>query len=640
MELKIKSLHLQNFKGVRDQRLDFPRQNHTIFGRNASGKSTFYDAFLWLLFDKDSHGRADFEIKTVGVDGVAMPQLDHLVVCEVESGGREFRLKKTYREVYTKKRGSATATFTGHETLYEIDGVPKTKTEYQGFIKNLCPEQLFRLLTSPAYFNESMHWTDRRGELMAACGDVSAGDIISANPQMEPLRELFAKRTPTDAKKVLMAERKKINDELAGIPSRIDEATKAIPEVVRNPQALMVEAQAIAKQLSSLRDKKASANTSSATIELQNKIAAAEGELIQIKNRYLQEAPDLTAEQREVADISSNITTATNRVREIEAEIKYLNGCIEIEKKRNADIVARWKEVNAQRYNGGSDCPTCGQPLPESKVAAATAAFNESRAEEIKALNTQGAETVERVNGYKSKVETLAAELELITTALPGRQADLEAAKAALEAKKQRKPVEQLPEYIGKQQEIEGLRKELDDVRQGTASASQSIDQEITAAEAKFNEVNRAITALDTATVQEQRIEELKKREAELAQQFADTEKTLTLIEEFIRAKVGMLTDKINSFFELVSFRLFEDQVNGGLAEVCTCTMNGVPYSDLNTAGKIQAGLDIIRTLSGHHDFFPPIWIDGRESVTEIPEMNCQTISLVVSPEHESLEIA
>jgi DNA repair protein SbcC/Rad50 len=100
-----------------------------------------------------------------------------------------------------------------------------------------------------------------------------------------------------------------------------------------------------------------------------------------------------------------------------------------------------------------------------------------------------------------------------------------------------------------------------------------------------------------------------------------------------------MIEDKVNSMFSLVKIKLFNGLVNGGSEEVCTTLINGVPYEDANAAARVQGGLDIIRTLSKHYDVFAPVIIDNRESVTEIPEMDCQVISLYVDPDCKELKV-
>jgi len=111
------------------------------------------------------------------------------------------------------------------------------------------------------------------------------------------------------------------------------------------------------------------------------------------------------------------------------------------------------------------------------------------------------------------------------------------------------------------------------------------------------------------------------------------------LIEQFIKVKVSMLEERINDKFAFVSFRLFKDQINEGVREVCEVTVDGVPYGSLNNAARIQAGLDIINTMSEHYKFSPNIFIDNRESVTSIPEVGAQVISLIVSEQDKTLRV-
>lgn len=109
------------------------------------------------------------------------------------------------------------------------------------------------------------------------------------------------------------------------------------------------------------------------------------------------------------------------------------------------------------------------------------------------------------------------------------------------------------------------------------------------------------------------------------------------LTESFIRAKMNRISEIINEKFKVVSFRLFQNQINGGLQETCECTVNGVPYSTLNNGHRIIAGLDIIRSLSELYDVSAPIFIDNAESVNEfnLPDMDTQLILLSVTEDKE-----
>ena len=92
-------------------------------------------------------------------------------------------------------------------------------------------------------------------------------------------------------------------------------------------------------------------------------------------------------------------------------------------------------------------------------------------------------------------------------------------------------------------------------------------------------------------------------------------------------------------FRELGNIKMFEIQVNGGENPTCLTTMKGVPYSDVNTASKLQGGIDIINGLSKYYDYSVPMFLDNRESVTEIPATDAQVINLIVSPEHKVLTV-
>lgn len=171
--MKLNRLTLRNFKGCRDLTLDFQGRDTSIYGANGTGKTSIADAFSWLLFGKDSKDQANFDIKTLDENNNPLPGLDHEVEAEMDMGDRTITLKKSYKEVWTKKRGEAAKTFTGHTTDHFLNGVPVQKKEYDAAIADIAPESLFKLLTNPRYFNDQLHWQDRRKMLLDVCGDVS-----------------------------------------------------------------------------------------------------------------------------------------------------------------------------------------------------------------------------------------------------------------------------------------------------------------------------------------------------------------------------------------------------------------------------------------------------------------------------------
>ena len=131
------------------------------------------------------------------------------------------------------------------------------------------------------------------------------------------------------------------------------------------------------------------------------------------------------------------------------------------------------------------------------------------------------------------------------------------------------------------------------------------------------------------------KIKELENEEENIANKVQELEAQQYQIEQFTKTKVELLENAINSKFEVVKFRLFDTQINGGLVECCDTLVKGVPYSDVNNAHKILAGLDIINTLIKFYKTSAPIFIDNRESINELYNINTQIISLIVTEDTE-----
>jgi molybdopterin converting factor small subunit len=290
--MRLISLTLNNFKGIKSFALKPQGKDINIYGDNATGKTTLADAFMWLLFDKDSQNRKDFQIKTLGQDGEPEHGLEHSVeaVLELENGKR-ITLKKVFKEKWTKKRGSATAEFTGHTTDHFIDGVPAKKKEYDEKIAEIADEQIFRLLTDPAYFNQQLHWQKRRELLLEVCGDVSDAEVIASKADLSKLADILGNRTIEQHRKVIQARRSEINKELQKIPVRIDEVERGLPDIsdIANPNELPNDIAKLREQLKKKQEELAQARAGGQVAELTKRLREVEGLLIEEKNRLVGE---------------------------------------------------------------------------------------------------------------------------------------------------------------------------------------------------------------------------------------------------------------------------------------------------------------------------------------------------------------
>ena len=152
----------------------------------------------------------------------------------------------------------------------------------------------------------------------------------------------------------------------------------------------------------------------------------------------------------------------------------------------------------------------------------------------------------------------------------------------------------------------------------------------------ELSAVQAKIASADN-TAAEERIAGLQAEQKQVGQQIADCEKQLYLLEQFTRAKMDMLSEKINARFKKANFILFKSQINGGMTECCECEYGGVPYSSLNSGHRIVVGLDIINTLQDIYEVKAPVWTDNAEGINgfNLPDMDCQMITLVVSEDKE-----
>ena len=195
----------------------------------ATGKTTIFDAFKWLFFDKDSNDRKDFNIKTLDANNKPINFLEHEVEAILVVDGVNMTFKKILKEKWVKKRGQSEQEFSGHETEYYIDEVPIKKKDYEEKINSLIPESLFKLITDPSYFNNQLKWTERRELLINISGaNITDDEILNSNEEFKILQDNLEGRTIEDYKKVLQAKVKELNKQKETIPVRIDELTNTL----------------------------------------------------------------------------------------------------------------------------------------------------------------------------------------------------------------------------------------------------------------------------------------------------------------------------------------------------------------------------------------------------------------------------
>ena len=188
-QIKINRIEYTNFKGINHFVLDLDGQNATISAANNIGKTTLYDGFYWLLFDKNSQEQAQFRIKPFDKDGQDVLGTDTAVEAELMIDGERVLLRKEVLEKWTNPRNSLEKVRGTDVKKYYINGIPiKTKKEYTEFIAGIIDENSFKLLTNPAYF-AAKKWDERRKILLDLVDEVQLDDVIALDSDFEMIRE-------------------------------------------------------------------------------------------------------------------------------------------------------------------------------------------------------------------------------------------------------------------------------------------------------------------------------------------------------------------------------------------------------------------------------------------------------------------
>lgn len=645
--LRLMTLRLRNFKGIREMTLDARGGNVSVYGDNATGKTTLADAFMWLLFDKDSLNRKDFEIKTLDGNGQVLHNLEHEVEGMLEVDGRLITLRKVYKETWTKKRGSATAEHTGHTTDHYIDGVPVSKGEYQDRIKTLADESRFRLLTDPRFFNEQLHWKERRSLLLEVCGDVTDTEVIASDPKLADLPNILQGRRLADHRKVIEARRKEINEKLREVPVRIDQETRGLPEVTGTRDTVETELTMRRQQRQDKSAELVRIDQGGETAEKRRRLQEVEGDLLTLANRLRQEADKTVQQERsKLTDIQAQIDEKRREHRllwhhrdEGDRKAKQLEARLQALRQEWQTIKERTLTLSVEET-----CPACGQDLPTDKVEGARAnaetQFNLKQSADMEANVTEG-------RRLKGELDTLLADqqrraeamdqLERTISTLTEQETELQGRINRM--REQTPDWTQNPEYQAMDQTRRTLGEELTALRSGADQARATVQAELADLDAQIRTLEGALARFDQRTAGLKRIDDLQAQEKALAREYERLERELYLTDEFVRVKVRMLTDRINGRFQHARFKLFDVLVNGGVEECCETLFHGVPYSNLNNGAKINIGLDVLNTLSEHYGFTAPVWVDNSEAVTRLQPTRSQVIRLVVSAPDQRLRV-
>ncbi|MGL4772415.1 MAG: AAA family ATPase [Clostridium sp.] len=563
--LRIKKLRIENYKAIKNLEVNFSNKT-TIMGENESNKSTIGECPIWILTGKDRYNRTNHEIRPLGRDGKVIRGIETSVEGTFILGDRELVLKRTYREKLVQKKGELEKEFKGHETLFEVDGIPCSQTEYQKLINNLIDEDVLKLTTNIDYFT-TLKLEKKREILVDLSGDISIEEVTSRYEDLKPLEDDIKTYGIETLIKREKMESNKLKNYIQECEIRANECEKRIVK-----------------------------------IDLTN--------LLEKRRGVVKELDLLTGEERErniriIAECDDKIKSLDRRFAICAYDSSIIDEKILALKVEMEELKDDWVIFSEQEFEELEECPFCKREFEKEFMDSVNAdrklLLMDIKEAKFNEINEQGLAIKERISELNAERSELQGIMEELLFQM-AREIDIrERIRLAFDNALEERDVEE----------------RVDELRRKLVHIDSMLSYE------SFNEMLY------------KRIEEIRVKIEECKIERARCEKLVLLYEKFVRCKISMLEDKINSKFSMVKFKLFHEQINGGIIECCECTYKGVPFSVLNTAARVNCSLDIINTLSEFYGVSPFVIIDGRESVNNPIKVNGQVIELMVTNDKE-----
>mgnify|MGYP000234968573 CR=1 FL=1 len=634
----LKKVVLENFMCYAHAEFDFYAITK-IVAKNGKGKSTIATAYLWCLFNCD-YELKDNPVVRREVDGKSVDDMDTSVELTLDVDGKEITMKKVQKRTYSKDGSSYK-----DDNKYFINDVPKTLKDFNAYLD--VDMNVFKMCSNVnAFLNQKP--AEMREYLFGLVGDVTDLDIASQKAELAELVPLLNKYTVEELSAMNKATKTKITKDLPILDGQTKEKERDIQiKQGINTSDLELQKNSIKEQIADCVAKqtdndKLLAEYDKASADILD-LKFKQGDLSRKANeeniKVRRDIEDKIADKKFlVKQTEKTIADTESRVVSSEKVIENIKGCLQVERDK-------WKEENERKFDDSSlICPYCGNEYKEDKKEQLKADFAKHKADNLKAITDNGNMYKERLDKEKATLESLKAELpqhreslEMLNTAI----ADLE------------KQLSELPQEIDvtSTEEYKALEQQIAEKEQAMHKANDisSVKAELKAQEndlrQQLSECERKIAESNTEK-DEQRLEELRAEQRTQEQNKTNAEKILDLLDELDKAKNETLSDRINSHFSLVKWKLFELNKSGGYKSVCIPTVNGksILTTMSNKGNRILGRVDICNSIQKISGMSVPIILDDSESLDstnqkKVAEMVDSQLIMLIVDDSEKLEV-
>lgn len=650
MNVTLRSLELENFKGIKHLLIHFDGKDADIYGENETKKTTLADGFYWLFSDKDTMDQSPqkFDIKPLDENNEPIHGLTTRVKATVDIEKNQKTSQKTYEKKYeedwNRKKGSTEEVFTGHTITRYVSGANLSKTKFDKDIEEtIAPEKIFRLLIDPLYFNEQMDWKERREILTDYVGGIENQEVFETNEKLRELEEVLEQRTLEHEKERLKNQKNDLDDQLDEIPIKINEANHNAPELPRREkQDIKDEIKDIKLQKKELEKQLSGIENGGEIAEKRKKLAELDTQLQQIKlehtKDYDEKISELNSDSKKIQDDIDNLK---RKISNKQTDIKENKSKMKELKEKVNELVTAFNEVKSEEINVEDKCPTCGQELPTDQLEEAKKKANLDKSKRLENISEQGNAKKQKYLKLREKNVKLSDEIADLKGEMQGLKNvkdDLFEELSELEEKSE--AYQENFQYQKKTKEKENIQESINQIEDNSEGAKKEIEDKIEKLEAKISALNSELKKFDDHEKVKNRIKELKDEQKKLFKRHQEIERKLNLCGKFEKTKAELLEGKVNDKFKFAKFKLFKRHINGSIEPTCRTIYKGVPYNtNLNNGHKTIVGLDIINTLADYYGIRIPIFVDNYESVTSEIESESQLIKLIARKGIEDLVV-
>lgn len=654
MRIILKSLHLENFKGVADKTYQFG-VNTRISGMNRLGKTTIATAWYWLMADKNYELVSNPNIRP---DNLA--ECIPTVTAVLDVDGKEVTIAKMQKRKVSKPDANGVSKVTLTNT-YTVNEVPKSERDFKAYLEDLdFSFDNFLVCSHPDVFTGQKQ-ADMRKVLFKMASEKSDYDIASMSAETADVAKLFVDYKFEEIEAINKASKKKAVEQADAIPNQIVGLEKAKVDVDVAEQEL---AKADLEREIAEIDKKIS-NAGAAVSVLQGEEMQLQFDIsgiTQIMNRELQ------SKRRELEnakdDARNMFSDAHSKIVAVERKIADNTEKIAAAEQKRAELGKRYKVELAKTFDESkwvfdeksTVCSLCGQTLPADKIEQLRAEFDGRKAnakDDFVVRHNSDLEEI-KANGFnqKSIIDNLTSDNSSLQVSIETlRKQEREALAKQNELSKQ---LSELPEEADYSQNAEyvKLKARHDEVLAEIIKENSLGHDELMVAlkdereelQEQLEEVKKIIAQAENNIRIDEQIAELQGKQRDYEQAKADAEKILYQLSLVSKRKNELLVEEINQHFGIVKWILFDYQKNGEYKEVCIPEIDGKRFGDsTNTGREIEAKLDICNSFQRFFNMHVPIFLDGAESINDeyVPVVDAQLILLSVTENKElKIEVA